>query len=94
MLKMNCCFTVSLLVSLSLSHTAYGQIVITVDGKDGNDTMCDDGSHPCKTLDVALNAIKNNNTTIIISSGTYDHNSILSSTITYSDISITGSDHH
>ena len=91
MLKMKCCFIVILLVSLSLSHIVYGQTVITVDGKDGNDTMCDDGSHPCKTLDVALNAVKNSNITIKISNGIYHHNSILSSTITYSDISITGS---
>ena len=91
MLKTKCCFIVIMLVSLSLSHTVYGQTVITVDDKDGNDTMCDDGSHPCKTLDAALNAVKNNNITIKISNGTYHHNSILSSTITYSDISITGS---
>ena len=89
MFKLHSCLIVILLVSLS--YPVYGQTVITVDDKDGNDTMCDDGSHPCKTLDAALNAVKNNNITIKISNGTYHHNSILSSTITYSDISITGS---
>ena len=84
----NCCLIITLLISLSLSHNAYGQTVITVDGKDGNDTMCNDGSHPCKTLDAALNAVEYN-TVIKISSGTYNHNK--PSTLNYSNINITGS---
>ena len=82
------CLIVGLLVSLSLLHNTYGQTVITVDGKDGNDTMCRDGSHPCKTLDAALSAVENNRV-IIISNGTYYHSK--PSTLNYSNITITGS---
>ena len=81
-------FIISLLVSLSLSHSVYNQTVIIVDGKDGDDAVCQNGSHPCKTLDTALNAVENN-TIIQIHNGTYSLNT--SSTLSHSNVTITGS---
>ena len=81
-------FIISLLVSLSLSHSVYNQTVIIVDSKDGDDAVCQNGSHLCKTLDAALNAVENN-TIIQIHNGTYSLNT--SSTLTHSNVTITGS---
>ena len=93
MYKMDCCFVVILVITLSLSHGIHGQAVITVDGKDGDDTLCqdvkEDVRHSCKTLDVALRVVKAI-VTVKILNGTYHHNSALSSTLNYSDITITG----
>jgi len=66
-----------------------------VDGMNGSDTNCHnctDNVCTCETLDAALNAANNNNAMIIqiqISNGTYYHN--MNSTLTYDNVSITGS---
>ena len=89
---MNYCFTiVSLVIALSLSHSIQDQNVIIVDGKDGNDTMCNSSLH-CKTLDAALSFLKDNNVTVTVKilNGTYYHNATSNSTMTRSGITITG----
>ena len=87
---MNCCFIVSLLAVLSLSHCIHGQTVIIVYGNNSNDTMCHNASKCLKTLDAALSVVNTNNTVIKILNGIYNHNSALSSTLNYSNITITG----
>ena len=65
------------------------QKVITVDYKDGNDTLCaqPNNNHPCKTLDTALEAVRDNDA-IQIHDGNYSHNT--NTTLTYNDVTITG----
>ena len=89
---MNYCFLVSLVIPLSLSHSVQDQTVITVDGKNGDDKMCQNVPHVCKTLDVALNVVKDNEAivTVNILNGTYYHNMTRNSTIICSGITIFG----
>ena len=87
---MNYCFIVSLVALLSLSHNIHGQTVIIVDGDNGDDMLCHSKSHPCKTLDTAISVVNSNNAIVKIYKGTYDHSSALYSTLTYSNITITG----
>ena len=88
---MNCCFIVSLMALLSLSHSIEDQSVIIVDGKDGNDTMCSSSLH-CKTLDAALSVLKDNNAIVKVNihNGTYYLNATSNSTMNRSGITITG----
>ena len=66
--------------------------MITVDCNNGNDTLCKQTiSHPCKTLDTALEVARNNNFTVIqIHSGTCSYTTINSTTLTYDNVTITG----
>ena len=64
------------------------QKVITVSYINGNDSLCNlINSYPCKTLHTALQAVRNNDM-ICIHNGNYFHNT--NTTLTYSNISITG----
>ena len=64
------------------------QKVITVDHNNGNNTLCNLSiSHPCKTLDTALEAVRDNDI-IHIRNGNYSHNT--NTTLTYNNVTITG----
>ena len=93
---MSYCFIVSLVIVLSFPHSIQDKTVITVDGKDGDDKMCQNVKENvpriCKTLDVALDVVKGNNAiiTVKILNGTYYHNVTLNSTIIRNGITIFG----
>ena len=63
--------------------------VITVDYNNGNDTLCTPDSHNpiCKTLDTALEAVRDNDI-IHIHNGNYSHNT--NTTLTYNNVTVTG----
>ena len=84
-----------MLIFLSMLSSQSQQKVITVDCKDGNDTLCTqpNNTHPCKTLDTALDAVKDNDTTVHIISRTCSYNTMRNVTLPYnvtSNVTITG----
>ena len=83
-----------LFLSLAFCQSQH-QKVITVDCNNGNDTLCNrTNSHPhCKTLNTALEAVRDNDTIIQIYSGTCSYNIMRNATLPYnvtSNITITG----
>ena len=80
----------SIIYLLIISFVSCQSNVITVDRNNGNDTLCTpDSPNPiCKTLDTALEALRDNDTIIYIHNGKYSHNT--NATVTYNNVTITG----
>ena len=84
---------IGILLTVIIISTLFSQSqqkVITVDHNNGNDTLCNlNMSHPCKTLNTALKAVRDNACdTIHIRNGNYSHNT--NTTLTYNNVTITG----
>ena len=83
-----------LILVLSFTFCRSQQNVITVDCRNGNDTLCtQNNSHPCKTLHTALEAVRNDYTVIHIISNTCSYTTMRNVTLPYnvtSNVTITG----